>query len=406
MFSLITKRCLKFSFLSRSLFSNLFKYKLPSPILNSLVYSRNKLFSSVQVSLSQEEAMRMEEYDKIMIELKNSSITETNYHSTMLKLLDICNFMSKYAEYMEGWDYLITYFETNFEKINDQDFLRFFKVFTFLRVKGSTDDMWSGPVRNLINSRPNITNIDFLNNIIDLSVIDHFMESKELIDQVIVKILDMNLSNMEEVINAVCFLSVIKLDKTHSLWLDLNEKLSHNFKFYEKNKQIDFITAATALSYAVGNQIEGYTEHIETLRKAYFEQINRFNVMTIIEVSNKLVECGKINEDEFISVLKIISSSAKNLHPLMDARLKLSILIFCVNHPNIHNSLSQNKISNFSAPSGQIVEIFEREYNEAKGKGFNNVINFLRDFESSLNDEIKNTNFLNYEEAKKFRVDI
>ena len=98
--------------------------------------------------------------------------------------------------------------------------------------------------------------------------------------------------------------------------------------------------------------------------------------MTIIEVLNKLVECGKINEDEFISVLKIISSSAKNLHPLMDARLKLSILIFCVNHPNIHNSLSQNKISNFSAPSGQIVEIFEREYNEAKGKGFNNVINF------------------------------
>ena len=74
----------------------------------------------------------MEEYDKIMIELKNSGITETNYHSTMLKLLDICNFMSKYAEYMEGWDYLITYFETNFEKINDQDFLRFFKV-VFLR---------------------------------------------------------------------------------------------------------------------------------------------------------------------------------------------------------------------------------------------------------------------------------
>ncbi len=411
MFSLMTRvqmKMMKITCQKNAFFSSVFTIKQnPLKGKSGLInISKKHKCEDLEVNLDQDESMRMEEYDKIMIDLSNKAIQESNYHQTMMKLLDICLYMSKYAEYMEGWEHILVYFENNFEKLNNQDFLSFFNGFTSLRVRGSTDDMWGRPIRNLIHNRTDIPNIDFLRNIVHLPMINYFVETPELVDEMLNKISSMNLSNSEEVLYATSFLSEMNLDVSHNLWTQLQDRFSQAVNVNERSNYLDFINASNSVAYTSGIGINGYGNSVQTFKNSFFNQINRLNVQVVITVTNKLAECGQFNENELGQVLNNISKSVSDLHPLVDSKLKLTLIITCLRSPTFQVSLAQNKYPNFNAPSKELIEAFERDYNQVKDKGYLALIELYRGFEVALNEDISERDFLNYEESRKLQFDL
>ena len=70
-----------------------------------------------------------------------------------------------------------------------------------------------------------------------------------------------------------------------------------------------------------------------------------------------------MNENELGQVLNVISKSVSDLHPWVDSKLRLTLIIACMRSPTFQVSLAQNKYPNFNAPSKELVESLERDYN-------------------------------------------
>jgi len=394
------------------MFSSIFKPAKQYPIASLTKISKKFQQTTNEteeepMTLDPEDSMAYDEYEQILILLNNNQVQEANFHQTMIKMMNLHKNLGKYREYLEGWTTLVPYVEKNYEKFSHHDLTFFIEALSYFEVTFQEKDTWRNVIKHYCQ-RQSLSAQDFAkitNNLV--YIIRGVPYGKELLENDIVpKIEFFGFNNLHESLQCMGFLAVAKFDPSHKIWKTFAEKWGNSFELTDKNKQSEFVNSAFVFSYGVGNKISGYDALLEKFKVSFFDYLNTLKNVTIVMVVTCLIECNSINDSQLSQALTMISPNVEDLPLILDARLKTDLLVYCLHHPDFHKRLGSKQIGKFPAPSDELLRNFEKHYNAAKQGGFNEVTNFYRTFEATINDEIKHYNVRERKEQQKFDIDV
>lgn len=152
--SFLTKRnfFLKISNLTMSSRSNL----INCPKSDFLIKNSKKGFSSGtevfmdEILLTEDEALLMNEHDRICILLTNNSIAKENITNFMNELMTICIKLKRLSNYMQGWDILKKFVSQNLINFNDTDFLKYIQALGNI-ISPNDNIFWKNVANNMLN---------------------------------------------------------------------------------------------------------------------------------------------------------------------------------------------------------------------------------------------------------------
>jgi hypothetical protein len=104
-----------------------------SQVTNKLAYSKsNKKFSGTRqkIYLNQQEAYILNEHDRMCVQLSSNSVPMTNLPKFMRELTEYCYLLSKYKEYIKGWNYIFTFYSQNLSNFSIEDLEFYVEIFS------------------------------------------------------------------------------------------------------------------------------------------------------------------------------------------------------------------------------------------------------------------------------------
>jgi hypothetical protein len=112
--------------------------------LNSFLKLQPKRHFSetVKLNLDQRESYLWNEHDRMIVQLDNNVVPLTSLPKFMKELIEICNSLNRYIDYIKGWDYAAKFFHQNLKNFNNEDFSFYVIVLAYNNFNLESQNIW------------------------------------------------------------------------------------------------------------------------------------------------------------------------------------------------------------------------------------------------------------------------
>ncbi len=187
----------------------------PSFIKNKLNIIPNSPFTqqTIQVTLNETEAYALNEHDKIIVQIDNNTIPLTSLPKTMKDLMGYSYTLSQYKEHINGWGYIIQFFEQNIKNFTNEDLDFYSDIFAKVNLVGE-GNFWDIIV-NEYSSR-SLDKKRLLDLLKNLSFVNY--KNQEMLSNLINQSLEQNLNYVDYLSLAASIGEIYMGNNDSSVW--------------------------------------------------------------------------------------------------------------------------------------------------------------------------------------------
>jgi len=308
--------------------------------------------------LTDQEALLYNEHDHNVLLLKSNSVPTKDKKLFMNELLLICFDLSKYKNYLRGWDYLEDYFKNNMEKLNNEEFFNYIEKFSIIKLDIG-EELWIKAFENFLGRKASKSY--FLNLVECFSFLLSEKTQNKFYGDIIKKIKNENIelnSNEYLVIlsNAGWNLNTI----SESYWKDLKTYEKYDFNLCSDTAIINLVN----LSYRIKlNKVNKGDQLYNSFKDYVMANIHNLSLFTLPYLFQLYVFMNDMTMENASKTCIIIGSSYKMFPTNLKVDFMCALLEACYLFPKLREQLSHNKtlLSNFHIPSQDVCDKYKKE---------------------------------------------
>ena len=326
-------------------FQFLYKIKLKKFKFN---FHKTNSFASLtkQVYLSQNEALLMNEHDRIMIQIENNAIPESNMKTVIQELTNYCASLSQYKDYMRGWTFIANHFSKNVEKYSNEEFIRNLMILNNACYVPENILILNKIYENLLIRQ--LPKNDFLNAINGASTIN--FKDSQFWRGVVTKLENYDLDIIESA-NIINSLSNSGISKDDEIFINLSENIKKaNLPTCKEHELISIFFAVAYLPQ--NNKLK--EKALEFINNNY----NSFNFHALPVIVMAAENIG-LDEAELSKLILEVAKNYKHLNQVTRFDFYRKLLLWSNKYTNLLDSLkSKNLLYSMPLPDPEAVKAF------------------------------------------------
>lgn len=356
-----------------SRFKSPFNFKTPTSFSSSLRskfgLSSIKFFSEStaegpKLFLTQQEAYILNEHDRMLIQLNSNSVPLTVMPKFMKELAQYCYSLSKYKQYIKGWQYVAKFFSENLKNFTNEELFTYLFIFAYTKYLGENYPRFWDEVCEEVLSRT-LNKEDYLDFLKALNLVEY--KNQDVVSKLVSK-LDSYTMDYTDNLRLGVYLESLYDNKSDPIW----EKILSAVE----NKDIVLEKLPTAFIFNFVNVMKTHVSRDSPLYakvdQFYHQNFNSLHPEDALAVNIAYVSLNKFSTEELADIIVQTVRKIVNATEYSRFYYYTTILHWCVNHPKLIDALLAHKDSfpgNFVIPTKSLVNDFADLVNQISSQG-------------------------------------
>jgi hypothetical protein len=305
--------------------------------------------------LNQQEAYMMNEHDRMIVQLTSSVVPMTALPKFMRELLEICFMLSKYKDYVKGWDLVAKFLVQNLKNFTNEDLEFYVGVFCLTRYEGSSADFWSVVGQEILTRSLGKQSVM---NLINFFVIAECMEV-EFITKMVRKLETFELKDYNDFILLAGDLGHVNYPAEDPIW----ETILSNVENYEVQAKDIPATYLLRAANALKARVQRDSPFYEKVRVYFLNNFKSIQAEYIPVLCKEFVKLTPPRAEDFVQIVLQSLPALSNATQYAKFEFYKIILEWCSQNPNLRADLLNNKQNlgqSFVVPSAELVAEFNK----------------------------------------------
>ena len=338
--------------------SNFNKFSYTSAFKN---FSESQQSNERTFYFTEQEAYSMNEHDSMIVQLDSGSVPLTTLPKFMKELAEYCFLLSKYKEYLKGWNYVSNFFYSNLTNFTNEDFKFYTAILSYTLYNGNQEDFWEKISTEFTRRTWDKSTFLELINCFNIVKVTGHSFWKTVVD----KLQNYSLDNFREYVLITAILGTVEYTAEDPIWATLLSKLE-NEEIKEETFDLAMVMrAAVSIKERLPERKTGFYDKI----KRHFEDnFNSFSPDALYSILNEYIKLFEPNGEEVSKYVILISDKIGAANDSMRFGFIHQLLILCNTYSEIIPTLNQNKHilpNTFAIPTQEMVRDYAKALNEA-----------------------------------------
>jgi hypothetical protein len=321
--------------------------------------------------LSEHEAYLLNEHDRMVVQLTNNVVGSPSLPKFMKELVEICYLLSKYKEYIKGWNYVTKFFSDNLKNFSNDELLFYVGIFSLTNIYAGKIEFWQ-PIGDEILNRS-------LNKESTLKLINYFSlcgyNNKDFWTAILRKANSFDLKEYKELIQLAGDLNTVTFVENDPIYENILSKLENQEIKILSDLPATYILRAANLLKERTNRNSVLYENVKDFFLKNFRSIQSEFIGIFCE---EFVKLSPPNTTDLVNLITQAIPHLSNASKYAKYEFYHVIMRWCVKYPDLISALNTQKLANFNVPTQQMVSEFDKLQNDiilsdfSKGKSLAN----------------------------------